>query len=154
MSHAFHQLYYHFVWATHSRDPHIHRSFRPEFLQLLHEEVETRGGIPIRHNAMSDHVHLLTQLPPTVAASEFIGQVKGALAFRVNREIKPKFKLRWQEGYGVLTLRKDEIPKVNRYIDNQEQHHGGGKLSVLLEQTDSDHDCLEAGMADFARHVP
>jgi hypothetical protein len=34
-----------------------------------------------------------------------------------------QFKLRWQEGYGVLTLRKDEVEKVSRYIDNQEQHH-------------------------------
>ena len=79
----------------------------------------------MRHNAMPDHVHLLAQLPPTVALSEFIGHVKGALAFR-----------------------------VNRYIDNQEQHHGGGKLSVLLEQTDSGFDCFEAGIADFTPRVP
>ena len=40
---------------------------------------------------MPDHVHLLTRLPPTVTVSEFIGQVKGATAFRVNRDLKPKF---------------------------------------------------------------
>jgi REP element-mobilizing transposase RayT len=140
MSHAFHQLYYHFVWATHSRDPHLHRSYRPKFLEVLHEEAEKRGGIPIRHNAMPDHVHLLVQVPPTVRVSDFIGQVKGASAFRVNREIKPKFKLRWQEGYGVLTLRKDEIAKVSRYIDNQEDHHRAGRLSDLLETIEVDDD--------------
>ena len=53
-----------------------------------------RGGIPIHHNAMPDHVHLLAQLPPTVLVSDFIGQVKGALAYYVNHEIRPKFKLR------------------------------------------------------------
>jgi REP element-mobilizing transposase RayT len=99
---------------------------------------------------MPDHVHLLTQLPPSVAVSEFMGQVKGALAFRVNREIRPQFKIRWQEGYGALTLRRDEVPKVIRYIDNQEQHHGAGKLSELLERTDADRACFEEGKSDCA----
>ena len=57
----------------------------------------------------------------------FIGQLKGATSFRVNKEIRPKFKLHWQEGYGVLTLRKVEIEKVARYIDRQEEHHRRGK---------------------------
>lgn len=140
MGHAFHQLYYHFAWATHSRDPLIHRSYRPELLQIVNEEVKTRGGWPIRHNAMPDHVHLLARLPPTVLVSDFIGQVKGATARRVNRDVEPKFKLRWQEGYGVLTLRKDELQKVSRYIDNQEEHHRVGRLSELLEKTEEPED--------------
>jgi putative transposase len=85
---------------------------------------------------MFDHVHLLVRLPPTIAVSEFIGQVKGATAYRVNHEIQPEFKLRWQEGYGVLTLRENELPSVSRYIDNQEQHRQGGRLSELLETID------------------
>ena len=77
-------------------------------------------------------------LPPTVRVSDFIGQVKGATAHRVNELIKPRFKLTWQTGYGVLTLRKDEVEGVSRYIDNQESHHNSGKLSVLLERTEGD----------------
>ena len=97
MSHVFHQLYYHFAWATHSREPLIDRVWRPQLLEIINEEVKTRGGWPIRHNAMPDHAHLLCRLPPTVLIAEFIGQVKGATSFRVNKEINPKFKLRWQE---------------------------------------------------------
>jgi REP element-mobilizing transposase RayT len=138
MGHVFHQLYYHFVWATHARDPHIHPSFRPQLLGILNEEAKNRGGQPIRHNAMFDHVHLLVRLPPTVLVSEFIGQVKGAASFRVNHEVQPKFKLQWQEGYGVLTLREDELEKVSRYIDNQEEHHRTGRVSQILERTEED----------------
>ena len=87
---------------------------------------------------MPDHVHLLVRLPPTIKVSDFIGQVKGAAAHRVNEEIKPSFKLKWQEGYGALTLRKNELEMVSRYIDNQEIHHGKGKLSMLLERTEGD----------------
>lgn len=138
MGHVFHQLYFHIIWATHAREPHLHRSYREEFLKLLHDEVKSRGGTPIRHNCMPDHVHLLVQLPPTILLSEFVGQVKGATAYRVNHEVKPKFKLRWQEGYGILSLRGAEVKGVSRYIDNQEQHHCGGKVSVLLERIEAE----------------
>ncbi len=136
MGHAFHQLYYHFAWATHARQPHLHPSYRESFLKILNEEAKNRGGWPIRHNAVFDHVHLLVRLPPTVRVCDFIGQVKGATAHRVNQELTPKFRLRWQEGYGALTLRKAELDKVARYIDNQEQHHRTGRLSELLEETE------------------
>ena len=148
MGHAFHQLYYHIVWATHAREPHKHRSFRPALLELVHEEAINRGGQPIRHNAMPDHLHLLVRLPPTVRISDFVGQLKGAVAFRTNQELKPKFKLRWQEGYGVLTLRRDELDRVSRYIDNQEQHHASGRVSQLLETIEVDAECFVSPKGD------
>ena len=138
MGHAFHQLYYHFAWSTHSRIALIRRDDRPELLKIINDETRKWGAWPLRHNAMPDHVHLLVRLPPTVNVSEFIGRVKGAASHRVNEELRPSFKLRWQEGYGVVTLRKDELEKVSRYIDNQETHHRLGKLSELLERTEGD----------------
>ena len=136
MAHVFHQLYYHVTWATHARAPLIQRRWRPQLLQIIGEEVKNRGGWPIRHNAMPDHAHLLVRLPPTVRISEFLGEVKGATAYRVNHDLKPKFRLRWQEGYGILSLRKDELAKVSRYIEEQEEHHRKGKLSAVLEMTE------------------
>jgi putative transposase len=140
MAHTFHQLYYHFVWGTHSRGPLIDRRWRPQLLEILNDETRKRGGLPIRHNAMPDHAHLLVRLPPVIAPAEFIGPVKGATSFRVNRDLKPKFKLRWQEGYGVLSLRRDELITVVRYIDRQEAHHRAGKVSELLESTETEDD--------------
>ncbi|HEX3043461.1 MAG TPA: hypothetical protein VHY08_01800 [Bacillota bacterium] len=29
----------------------------------------------------------------------------------------------WQEGYGAFTLRRSDLPVLQRYIQNQEQHH-------------------------------
>jgi putative transposase len=140
MSHVFHQLYYHFTWGTQSREPLIDRAWRPQLLEIINQEVHTRGGFPLRHNAMPYHAHLLCRLPPKIVVADFIGQLKGATSFRVNKEIRPKFKLQWQEGYGVVSLRKDEIEKVSRYIDRQEGHHRSGKVSILLEMVETDDD--------------
>jgi putative transposase len=138
--HAFHQLYYHLIWATQSRQPLIDRNWRSQLLAILNDEVKKRGGWPIRHNAMPDHVHLLVRLPPTVTVSKFLGEVKGATSFRVNRDVKPAFKLHWQEGYGALSIRKEEVEPVSRYIDNQERHHSNGKVSELLEMSETEGD--------------
>jgi len=78
------------------------------------------------------------ELLEIVPMGHFIGRVKGAASYRVNKEVQPGFKLKWQEGYGVLTLREEELEKVSRYIDNQESHRGSGRLSELLERTESD----------------
>jgi hypothetical protein len=43
MSHAFHQLYFHVVWGTHSRALLIGRQWRPELLLIMNEEVKNRG---------------------------------------------------------------------------------------------------------------
>jgi hypothetical protein len=48
MSHVFHQLYFRFTWATHSREPLVDRAWRPQLLEIINEEVKTRGGFPIR----------------------------------------------------------------------------------------------------------
>jgi putative transposase len=138
MGHAFHQLFFHFAWATHSRIGQIRRDHRPKILAIINEEAKKRGGWPLRHNAMPDHVHLLVRLPPSVKVSDFIGQVKGASAHRINEEIKPYFTIKWQEGYGVVSMRNGDLEKVSRYIDNQEIHHKTGKLSDLLERTEGD----------------
>jgi putative transposase len=133
MSHVWHQLYYHFAWGTHDRQPLIAPDWRPELLRIQAEEVSKRGGILVRHNAMPDHVHLLVRLTPNLLLSDFIGEVKGATTYRVNRELKLVAPLKWQEGYGVLTLREGDVAGVMRYIDRQEWHHEQQKLSLVLE---------------------
>jgi hypothetical protein len=45
MSHVFHQLYYHFVWSTQSREPLIDRTWRPQLLEIINEEVKTRAEV-------------------------------------------------------------------------------------------------------------
>jgi REP element-mobilizing transposase RayT len=133
MSHVFHQLYYHFIWATHERQPLLIPELRSDLLRIQAEEVSHRGGIIIRHNCVADHMHLLVRLTPNTLVSDFIGQVKGGTCYRYNHETNPKFRLKWQDGYTVLTLREQEVEKVARYIDNQERLHQERKLSRILE---------------------
>jgi len=66
-----------------------------------------------------------------------------------SKAIHPKFKLHWQEGYGVLTVRKDELVKVSHYIDRQEDHRRGN-LSDLLERFECEEDDWPEGIMEKA----
>lgn len=134
MSHAYHELFYHYAWGTPRRENTISREWRPRMLGFRDEAVRKFGGTPIRRNAMPDHAHLLVQRPPSVMVADFIGKVKGSVSYRVSQELPGQLKLAWQEGCGVVTLRKDELDHVGRYIDNQEAHHRTASLSEILER--------------------
>ncbi len=136
MTRAFHQLYYHYAWRTKDSAPSITGEFKDRLLRLLADECIKYGGRCVCVNAMPDHAHMLVELPPTVAPATFIGKVKGAASFFANHffeDAKPRGRFSWQEGYGVVSLRKADVPMVEKYIANQEQIHRGRKLSKLLE---------------------
>jgi putative transposase len=133
-SHAFHQLYYHVTWSTKHRQPLIEERVRGWLLTCLAEECAKRSVVLLACNAMPDHVHLLVSLPPTACVSTFIGQIKGVSSrlFKQTHGVDD-INLVWQEGYGVVTLRKAESRKVSEYIQNQQEIHAARKTSRILE---------------------
>ena len=83
---------------------------------------------------IEDHTHVLIELLPTMLVADVAKNLKGASSHYINKESGLPATLYWQDGYGVITLRKAEVPRVARYIQTQKAHHRTGKLSELLEQ--------------------
>ena len=91
-------------------------------------------------NNVADHVHILFELHRTEALANVVMHVKKGTS-RWLKEQSPDFaQFDWQEGYGVLPVRKDELVKVSHYIERQEEHHRRGNLSDLLERFEREED--------------
>ena len=86
-------------------------------------------------NGAEDHIHVLVSLTPSILVADVAKNLKGASSHYINKESGLEETLYWQDGYGVVTLREDEIPQVVRYIHHQKEHHQTGKLSQILENT-------------------
>ena len=69
---------------------------------------------------MEDHIHLLLQLPPTMALAEAVRTVKTNSSSWIKQHVR---NFGWQEGYGGFSVSKSNIAAVVRYIQNQEKHH-------------------------------
>jgi putative transposase len=81
-----------------------------------------------------NHVHLVVSVPPKVALSVFIGQVKGNSSHWVNHELRLDYRFTWQAEYGVVSFGGKQLDMVVRYVRNQRKHHAEGTAIHLLER--------------------
>jgi REP element-mobilizing transposase RayT len=67
-----------------------------------------------------DHIHLLIQVPATLALAKAILTIKSNTSRWAN-ETGQKFE--WQQGYAAFSVSASIVPAVARYIQNQKAHH-------------------------------
>ena len=132
----FHRLYFHVVWATAGRLPAL-EGRRERAVACITTIAQKFGAHVLACNTMPDHVHLLISLPP-IDLAHFIGKVKGGSSFALNRQTDEAHALRWQDGYGVISLRASDTPTVVRYIEEQDRIHTERNPWQTLERTELD----------------
>ncbi|MCC7352673.1 MAG: IS200/IS605 family transposase [Anaerolineae bacterium] len=131
---AFHQLVYHFVWATKDRLPLVTPAVEARLCPYIGYKCKELGYTLHAVNGAQDHLHILVSLTPSMLVADVAKNLKGASSHYINKESGLGEILYWQDGYGVITLRESEIPKVVQYIQNQKRHHAQGNLSDILER--------------------
>ena len=131
---AFYQLVYHFTWGTKKRLPLITPEVEARLYPYIGYKCKELGYRLHAANGVEDHTHVLLSLTPSHLVADIAKNLKGASSHYINKESGLDSTLYWQDGYGVVTLRESEIPKVVRYIMNQKEHHREGTLSELLER--------------------
>ena len=114
-------LLYHIVYATKERAPLITNALKPRLHEYLGGIVRGLECIPIEINGVSDHVHLLVKLRPTISVSDFLSKLKANSSGWAKRQTKGRFA--WQARYGAFTVSGSQVDNVRAYIRNQEKHH-------------------------------
>jgi putative transposase len=120
MSHAFVKSHFHVVFATRQRRCIIPKERQPDLWAYMAGICKNHGITPIVIGGMSDHIHALFHLPPTMALSKALALLK-ANSSRWLNELGNVFA--WQEGYGAFSVSVSNTPVVIRYIREQEAHH-------------------------------
>lgn len=118
------QLLYHIVFRPKDSVPAISTEYEEYLYRYIWGFVTNKGGVLYRIGGMPDHIHLLVQLPPTFALSDFMRDLKTATHRYVHEEIS-KFPLfaGWGKSYCALSCGIDGKDKVISYIKNQKEHH-------------------------------
>jgi REP element-mobilizing transposase RayT len=123
MANTYSQLFYHVVFSTKRR------------LDLIDHEIEERvwnymGGIARKHDITSiriggidNHIHGLVMAKPIVPPCKIPMWLKGGSSKWIHDEFVGLGHSGWQDGYGVFSVSKSQVPEVVRYIENQRQHH-------------------------------
>ncbi|EXI61965.1 hypothetical protein MHD_00755 [Mannheimia granulomatis] len=118
------RLIYHIVFRTKYGTPTISEQHETSLYRYINGYVSSRKAKLYQINGMPDHLHPLVGLPPTIAVSDFVQQLKNAthLFMEQNHALFPDF-FAWSKGYCALTYSEQEKAKIANYIKHQKSHH-------------------------------
>ncbi|MGD2034194.1 MAG: IS200/IS605 family transposase [Bacteroidales bacterium] len=120
---TFTQLYVHLVFAVKFRDKILTKTIRKDVFKYMSGILSNLKHKSIIINGVSDHVHILFGLNPSVSISDTVHSLKRSSSLYINNENLCKGKFAWQEGYGAFTCNRKQLENTYKYIENQESHH-------------------------------
>ncbi|MEO8218243.1 MAG: IS200/IS605 family transposase [Acidobacteriota bacterium] len=123
MPHSYSNLLLHVVFATKDRRPFINPALESRLFPYMAGIVRQLGGKPFLINGAEDHVHLLVDLPPTIAVSDAVGKLKGSSSHWVHETFPDRLMFAWQRGYAAFSVSKSHSSSVATYIEGQKEHH-------------------------------
>lgn len=120
---SYRQILYHIVFCTFNRKNTLSVAHHEELYKYIWGIVKNRNCVLYRINGTENHIHLLSDLHPTICLADFIKEIKTAS----NRWMKgsghfPQFE-KWAEGSCSLTYSTKDKEMIINYIKNQKEHH-------------------------------
>ncbi len=123
MANTYTQIHIQTVFSFQNRKSMIAEPWKDDLYKYITAIIQNNDHKLLQINGMPDHIHILFGMRPVQSLSELMKQVKQD-SFKwiiQNRLLKGKFS--WQKGYGAFSYSKSQLPKVIKYILNQEEHH-------------------------------
>jgi len=124
------------IWGTKNRESFIQIEFEESLHNVIAAKGKELGAFVYAVGGIEDHVHLVASVPPRIAPSDFIGQVKGNSSHFVNHELALNYHFKWQAEYGVVSFGGKQLDMVVKYVKNQRQHHLAGTIIPFLERVE------------------
>lgn len=119
----FRQIFYQIVFSTKDRVPAITEKYETDLYKYIWGVIKNKKCTLYRINGMPDHLHIFSDLHPTVCLSDFVKDIKIASNLWMKESGKfPDFEAR-QSGYGAFTYSIREKEMIMNYIRNQKSHH-------------------------------
>ncbi len=120
---SYRQLLYHLVFRTKKSVHSINQEHSGELFAYMTGIIRNNNCHLYRINGISDHLHILTEIHPSIAVADFIREIKVSSSLWMKSSgLFPLF-TGWSEGYGSFTCSYYGIAKLIDYINNQQEHH-------------------------------
>jgi len=120
---TFTNLLFHIVFSTKYRKPTIESAWQDQLYGYVGGIIRENKGTLLCMGGVSDHVHLLAKLSPTIAVSDMLRLIKTNSSKMVNENVRTRIPFQWQAGYAAFSVSESQHDPVQAYILNQEEHH-------------------------------
>ncbi|MDX9909018.1 MAG: transposase [Bacteroidales bacterium] len=120
---SYRQILYHIVFCTYNRKNTLPHAFHGELYKYIWGIIQKRKGFLYKIGGTENHIHILSDLHPTVCLSDYIKEIKtGSNQWMKKTGNFPLFES-WAEGSCSLTYSINEKNVLINYIKNQKEHH-------------------------------
>jgi REP element-mobilizing transposase RayT len=120
---SYKQIFYHPVIGTKNRKATIPNSHCEELYRYIWGIVKNKNCMLYQINGIGDHLHLLTDLHPSLSLSDFVKDIKVASSKWIGQQVHFPLWESWAEGYGTFTCSYHEKARILAYVKGQKEHH-------------------------------
>ncbi|NVJ85116.1 MAG: IS200/IS605 family transposase [Algoriphagus sp.] len=140
MANTYTQIHIQVVFAVQNRISLIQADWKDELYKYITGIVQKHNHKVLQVNGMPDHIHILMGFRPTQALSDLMQMAKEDSSKWINTKGFVKGKFSWQSGYGAFSYSKVQVPRVIKYIQDQEKNHSQKSFIEEYEELLKIHD--------------
>ncbi|MCI0360970.1 MAG: IS200/IS605 family transposase [Planctomycetaceae bacterium] len=122
MAGTYTNLLYHIVFSTKERRQLVTAAIEEDLHGYMGGIVKGLDGKLLEINGIPDHIHLLVKLPPKLALSDSVRDIKANSSKWLNERSRI-YKFAWQDGFAAFTVSESQVERVRGYIRNQKNRH-------------------------------
>ena len=146
---SYRQHLYHVVIRTDHSHMTLKQNHADELYSYITGILRNKKSHLYRINGIENHIHLLTDMHPSLAPADLVRDIKTASSLWIKHsKLFPTF-AGWSEGYGSFTCSYHDLDRLIEYVKNQQNHHK--KITFEEEYRMI---LLEAGITPDERYFP
>src|SRR5690606_21753566 len=123
MANTYTQIHIQAVFAVQNRQSLINPEWKDELYKYITGIIQSYDHKVLQINGMPDHIHIFFGMRPSQSLSDLMKQLKQDSSKWINTNGFADGKFSWQAGYGAFSYSKSDVPRIIKYIANQEEHH-------------------------------
>jgi REP element-mobilizing transposase RayT len=120
---SYRQIYYHIVFGTKEHKPTLPDTYSEELYKFIWGIIQNKGCKLYQINGCVDHLHIFSDLHPSIALASYIKDIKVASSIWLKGQKHFKNFEAWAEGYAAFSISHSERNRIIAYIKNQKEHH-------------------------------
>lgn len=120
---TYRQIFYQIVFSTKNREATLNEDHAETLYKYIRGIIDERHCKLYRIGGREDHLHIFSDLHPSISLADFVKEIKQGSANWMKRSgFFPKFD-KWQDGYGAFTCSIKEKQRGINDIKKQKEHH-------------------------------
>jgi len=123
MSQSLSQLYVHVIFHIKYNSVSIRAEDENELYAYIGGIIKANQSLPIKINGTENHLHILAIMSKNISLAKFVEEIKRNSSRWIKMKGGHYSLFAWQGGYAGYSVSQTKLKVVEKYIENQKEHH-------------------------------